>query len=184
MGRCPVALAKRNGPHPLFRFRGGGAGAKSLIFRGRQPKRNETGVLGGVTGKASRFAPQHTKTPRKEPETAVGGPRLDPSVDPGSQRRGVCLNAPLPSISLLIAIRWRSVSPFGVSQESVSKMLFGLTEIGSLFAGILGSARSPLPRTLHSKPDLTKLSVALRRHLEGQRRVKFAHRARDAWPLP
>ena len=86
MGRCPVALAKRNGPHPPFRFRGGGAGAKSLIFRGYQPKRNETGVLGGVTGKVSRFAPQHTFAAGKEPEINGLADIGDGSNGPGADR--------------------------------------------------------------------------------------------------
>ncbi len=63
------------------------------------------------------------------------------------------------------------------------KGAFHLTEVVGLYAARFSGAKSPTPRKL-SKPDLTKLSLALRRHFECQRGVELAHRARDAWPLP
>ena len=54
---------------------------------------------GPVAGDIARFARQHTKVARKEPRIQWVN-RLDPLLDPGVQRRGVCLRAPLPGISL------------------------------------------------------------------------------------
>jgi hypothetical protein len=49
---------KRNGVRPPFRFRRGLSGHRALVSMGFHSKRNETGVFGGVTGKASRLAPR------------------------------------------------------------------------------------------------------------------------------
>ena len=58
---------KRNGVRPLFRFRRGVSGRQALVSLGIASKRNETGVFGGVTGKALRLAPPKAVTNRRDP---------------------------------------------------------------------------------------------------------------------
>jgi hypothetical protein len=60
-------VQKRNGPAGPFRFRGGFCGPQPLVSLGFRTMRNETGSFRAVTGKASRFAPQHTFSAGKEP---------------------------------------------------------------------------------------------------------------------
>jgi hypothetical protein len=71
-------VPKRNAPHPPFRFRRWSEGRQALFSLRYFGKRNETGVFVGVTGKVSRFAPQHTFAAGKEPRNQWLG-----ASDPG-----------------------------------------------------------------------------------------------------
>ncbi len=87
---------KRNAPCPPFRFRRVCSDRAGLISLRNSAKRNETAVFGGVTGKASRFARQHTNVARKEPETQWVSPS-DPAGPFAGPRKPV--PRPLPARS-------------------------------------------------------------------------------------